>query len=115
MPREKRTLATTIIAIVSLLKETWWPPQRAATFSRHLISPLIVAQALPRNRCCQRRNLRAFKHEQHGLIACARLTKGDEGLILRRVVEGVERIHVRELDDENAIRLPMATLRRFVR
>src|SRR5215467_2937362 len=58
--------------------------------------------------------LRTLKNEQHGLIACGRLTKSGERLKLRRVVEGIERIHVRELDDENAIRLPMATLRHFV-
>jgi hypothetical protein len=69
--------------------------------------PLIVAQALLRN-------LRALKYDQHVLIACARLTKRNERLILRRVVEGVERIHVRELDDDNALRLPMAALGQFM-
>jgi|SRR5215467_13992658 len=57
------------------------------------------------------KTLRALKHEQHVLIACARITKGDERLILRQIVPGVERIHVRELDDDNALRLPMAALR----
>jgi hypothetical protein len=32
----------------------------------------------------------------------------------QQIVEGIKRIHIRELDDENAIRLPMATLRHFV-
>ena len=68
---------------------------------------LIAAQAHPRN-------LRALKYEQHVLIACARLTQRNERLILRRVVPGVEHIHVRKLDDDNALRLPMAALRQFV-
>jgi len=59
------------------------------------------------NLAADRETLRTLKHEQHGLITCARLTKSGERLKLRRVVEGIERIHVRELDDENAIRLPM--------
>ena len=68
---------------------------------------LIAAQAHPRN-------LGALKYEQHVLIACARLTQRNERLILRRVVPGVEHIHVRKLDDDNALRLPMAALRQFV-
>jgi len=34
--------------------------------------------------------------------------------MLRRIVEGVELIHVGELNDDDAVRFPMAALRQFV-
>ena len=34
--------------------------------------------------------------------------------MLRRVVPGVDRIHVGKLDDDNTLRLPMTALRQFV-
>src|SRR5215472_16976841 len=52
---------------------------------------------------CRGEPLRTVKHEQHVLIACARLTKGDKRLILWRVVPSVERIHVGKLDDDNPV------------
>jgi hypothetical protein len=95
-------------------------PQSSSPRPSSATPPLNVALAHSHNKRRRgsvgglRRSLCALKHEQHVLIARARLTKGDEWLILRRVVPGVELIHVRELDDDNALWLPMAALRQFV-
>src|SRR5229473_3125330 len=58
--------------------------------------------------------LNAFEREHHIQVACRFLAKGNQRLIFRRVVPGVERIHVREFDDNDALRFPVASLGHFV-
>jgi hypothetical protein len=56
----------------------------------------------------------ALKCDQHIQIACTFLSKGNQRLVLRRVVPSVQGIHVREFYDYDPLRLPMASLRHFV-
>jgi hypothetical protein len=58
--------------------------------------------------------LGALQRDQHVLIACGFLTKGNERLIFRRVVPSGEGDHVRELDDYDSFGFPVPSLRHFM-
>src|SRR5215471_4858917 len=61
-----------------------------------------------------RRWLHALEREQHVQVAGGLFSKGNERLVLRRIVPAVEGVHIWKFDDGNSLGLPMATLRHFV-
>src|SRR5229473_7443529 len=58
--------------------------------------------------------LHALKRDHHVQVACGFLAQRKQRLILGGVIPGIEKAHIRELDDDNPFRLPMTAFGHFV-